>query len=77
MDSKKQDPAMDPKNQDPAMDSKKQDPANGELKDGELNAVTGGLGGKLAAAVVQGVVTGMTDQAHPPTWGGPTRRVTP
>jgi hypothetical protein len=32
-------------------------PANGELKDGELNAVTGGLGGNLATAVVKGVNT--------------------
>ena len=31
--------------------------ANGELKDGELNAVTGGFAGNLAAAVVKGVNT--------------------
>jgi hypothetical protein len=39
------------------MDSKNQAPANGELKDSELDAVTGGLGGNLAAAVVKGVNT--------------------
>jgi hypothetical protein len=65
MDSKNQAPAMDSKNPDPAMDSKNQAPANGELKDGELDAVTGGLGGNLAAAVLQGVVTGMMNANGP------------
>jgi hypothetical protein len=65
MDSKNQNPAMDSKNPDPAMDSKNQAPASGELKDGELNAVTGGLGGKLVPAVLQGVVTGMMNANGP------------
>ena len=48
---------MDSKNQPQAMNSKNQASANGELKDGELNAVTGGFAGNLAAAVVKGVNT--------------------
>ena len=57
MDSKNQNPAMDSRKQDPAVDSKNQAPANGELKDGELNAVTGGFGGNLATAVAKGLNT--------------------
>ena len=51
-------------NEGETMVSKNQAPANGELKDGELNAVTGGAG-KLMPALLQGVVTGMMNANGP------------